>query len=283
MKPLIFKKYFSPISVIKNRIQQKQLWSIGFFIAISISLIAASLILVNEFRYLELNIITVKQQILTTPILVMSLIISLFLGISASVNFSREYDKGTLELLFIGPVDEIAYILASFWAQIQLFDMCIIGIFIWSNIIIWLFNLNFDLNVMLILLGCVLMAMEIIAFGILSAVWGGKTRNSLVVYILFLLIIGGVQIGDNIVSSMVMLSSSTITDPLIFLRNVLKTANNILKWVSPYAQLQRSIQALLNGVWFEFGWILALMLFEGGLLLIFSIHILKVKGVRLTS
>jgi hypothetical protein len=283
MKSFIFKKYFSPISVIKNRILQKQLWSIGLFIAISVSLVAASLILVNEFQVLELNIIAVKQQILAAPILVMSLIISLFLGISASVNFSREYDKGTLELLFFGPVDEIAYILASFWAQIQLFGMCIIDIFIWSNVIVWLFNLNFDLNVLLILLGCVLMAMEIIAFGILSAVWGGKTRNSLVVYILFLLIIGGVQIGDNIVSSMVTLSSSTITDPLIFLRNVLKTANNILKWVSPYAQLQRSIQALLNGVWFEFGLILALMLFEGGLLLIFSIHLLKVKGVRPTS
>jgi hypothetical protein len=246
-------------------------------------LIAASLILVNEFRYLELNIIAVKQQILTTPILVMSLFISLFLGISASVIFSREYDKNTLELLFFGPVDEIAYILASFLAQIQLFGMCIIGIIIWSNIIVWLFNLNFNLNILLILFGCLLMAMEIIAFGILSAVWGGKTRNSLVVYILFLLVIGGVQIGDNIVSNMVMLSSSTITDPLIFLRNVLKIANNILKWVSPYAQLQRGIQALLNGVWLGFGLISVLMLFEGGLLLFFSIHMLKVKGVRPTS
>jgi len=279
----IFGKYLQPISVLHKKLRQKQLWSIGFFAAVSISLISASLILINNFRYVDVNNIMVERQILSTPVLVIGLLLSLFLGITASVNLSREYDKGTLELLLYGPVDEVAFILGNFWAQISLFGWTMVGVFIWSNIIIWMFNLAFDLSLLLILLGCVIMAVEIVAFGLLTAVLGGKTRNALVVYILVLAIFGGVQIGDTLVANLVLISGSTVTDPLLFLRNVLETANNVLRWVSPYAQLQRSVNALLVGAWPEYLLLLGLMLVEGSVLLFFSIRSLAAKGVRTTS
>jgi hypothetical protein len=283
MKNHLIEKYLHPISVIQQRIQKKQLWSLGFFIAVSVSLVSASLILINEFRYLELNIIIVERQILSTPILIMCLLISLYLGISASVNLSREYDRGTLELLLYGPVDEVVFIFSNFWAEFQLFYWSAIGVFVWSNFIVWLYNLAFDLNVLLILLGCGLMAAEIIAFGLLTAVWGGKTRNALVVYILILAVMAGIQIGDTIVANLVLFSGSTATDPLIVLRNVLEKANGIFRWISPYAQLQKAIQALLDGIWPEFTLMLGMMLLEAGILLFLSIRLLVRKGVRPSS
>jgi hypothetical protein len=283
MKNHLIEKYLHPISVIQQRIQKKQLWSLGFFIAVSVSLVSASLILINEFRYLELNMIIVERQILSTPILIMCLLISLYLGISASVNLSREYDRGTLELLLYGPVDEVVFIFSNFWAEFQLFYWSAIGVFVWSNFIVWLYNLAFDLNVLLILLGCGLMAAEIIAFGLLTAVWGGKTRNALVVYILILAVMAGIQIGDTIVANLVLFSGSTATDPLIVLRNVLEKANGIFRWISPYAQLQKAIQALLDGIWPEFTLMLGMMLLEAGILLFLSIRLLVRKGVRPSS
>lgn len=283
MRFRLIEKYLRPISVIHDRIRQKQLWSLGFFITCTISLVSASLILINQFRYLDLNFVLIENQILSTPILIMCLIISLFLGISASVNFSREYDKGTLELLFFGPVDEIVFIFGNFWAQFQLFCWNGIGIFIWSNIVIWIFNLAFDLNILLILLSCGLMAAEIIAFGILTAVWGGKTRNALVVYILILVIIAGIQIGDTVVANLVLISGSTVTDPLIVLRNILATANEIFQWISPYAQLQSSVRAFFDGIWSEFALMMGLMLFEALILLFVSVRTLSKKGVRPAS
>jgi ABC-type transport system involved in multi-copper enzyme maturation permease subunit len=283
MKWQAFSKYLHPVKIIQERVFKKQLWTLSFFIAVSVCFVTASLIVVNELQFIDVNNFSVERQILTTPLLVISLLLSLYLGLSVAISVSREYDLGTLEMLLFGPVDEIAFILGNFWSQTTLIFWSLVIVLIWSNIIIYLLNFVFSLNLLLILLGCLVMAMQIIAFGLLIAVWGGKTRNALLVFILVLLIFAGVQFGDMLVSDLVQIAGSTSTDPLIIIRDALESLNNVFRWISPYAQLQRAVQAMLDGFLAEFFLLIALMISETALMLFGGVQILKSKGVRVSS
>lgn len=275
-------RYIHAIDVIQDRVSRSRLWHLGFFLSLAAAFLAASLLLVNTFRFAVVNIVLIERQLLSVPVLVISLVLSLYLALGASVAVSREYDRGTLEMLLYGPVDELAFFAGNFWAHLKLFVGALAVTFIWANLIVFLFNLSFNLNILLLMLGSVLMAAELIAFGLLSAVVGGKTRNALVVFVLVLVLLAGIQVGDAIVADLVTVTGSTANDPLLFLRDVLAFLNKGIRWISPYAQVQAAFQAVLNRAWGEFALMLGLMLIEGAGLFFWGVRILSRKGVRTT-
>jgi ABC-type transport system involved in multi-copper enzyme maturation permease subunit len=281
--PKKWARYFHAIDVIQERVSLSRFWHLGFFLSVAAAFLAASLLLVNTFQFAEVNIVLIERQLLSVPVLVISLVVSLYLALGASVAVSREYDRGTLEMLIYGPVDELAFFAGNFWAHLKLFLGALAVTFIWANLIVWLFNLSFNFNILLLMLGGILMAAELIAFGLLSAVVGGKTRNALVVFVLVLVLLAGIQIGDTIVTNLVTVTGSTANDPLLFLRDVLAFLNRGIRWISPYAQVQTAFQAVLNRAWGEFALMLGLMLVEGAGLFFLGVRILSRKGVRTIS
>jgi ABC-type transport system involved in multi-copper enzyme maturation permease subunit len=275
--------YWHAINTLQDRASRSRLWHIGFFLSVAAAFLAASLLLINTFQFATVNIVLVERQILSVPVLVISLVISLYLALGAAASVSREYDNGTLEMLMYGPVDELAFFAGNFWAHFKLFLGALAVTFIWANLIVWLFNLSFNLNVLLLMLAGVLMAVELIAFGLLSAVVGGRTRNALVVFVLALVFLAGIQVGDSIVTDLVTVGGATANDPLLFLRDILAFLNRIFRWISPYAQVQTAFQAVLDRAWAEFALTLGLMFLEGAVLFFLGVRILSRKGVRTTS
>jgi hypothetical protein len=179
-----------------------------------------------------------------------------------------------------GPVDEIAYMLGNFLAQIQVFLYTLIALLVWTNLIIWLLNLSFRLDIFAMYLAAVFMAGELIAFGLLVAAWGGKTRNALVYFLLIILLISGLQVADIVVATLVQVREATANDPLVVVRNALAGVNQVIAWISPYSQLNDSFEAILSRSLGRFFFILALMALEMSLMLAGSIALLKKKGVR---
>jgi len=268
------------INSLQDRASQSKLWGLGVFISMTIAFALSSILLVNAIRYTETNLLMVEKQPLLISILANGILVSLYLALLASISVSRELDKGTLETLLYGPVDELTYILGSFIAHVKVFSLTLLGALIWSNLCVWLLNLSFRLDILGLLLASLFMAAELIAFGLFSAIWGGKTRNALINFILIVLFLGGVQIADFIVSGLVQIQTSTISDPLIVIRNVLASLNSTIRWISPFSQVQRAMQALINQQTGEFILNMGLMLLECALLLVGAILLLKKKGVR---
>ncbi len=196
------------------------------------------------------------------------------------LNLSREYNNNTIEMLFYGPVDEYSYILGNFFAQIKVFLLALVVVLVWINLSIWLLNLDFRVDVLIMLLASILMCGQLVAFGLLLAVWGGKRRNALIYFILIIVLIGGIQAADLIVSTLVEIQSNTLTDPFVFLRNILSWLSQIIAWVSPYSQLNNIFDAILNNSISSFIRISVLMFVEMILILAGSIYLLKKKGVR---
>ena len=268
------------INILQERASQSKLWGLGVFVSMTIAFGISSILLVNSIRFTETNLLIVEKQPLLFPILVNGILVSLYLALLASISSSREIDKGTLETLLYGPVDESSYILGIFIAQIKVFALTLLSTLVWANICIWLLNLSFRLNFVVLLIASLAMATELIAFGLFSAIWGGKTRNALIYFILTLLFLGGVQIADFVVSSLVQLQSSTTSDPMIVIRNILSSVNNVIRWFSPFSQVQNAMSAVIDNHTGELFLSLGLMLFEAAILLTGAILLLKKKGVR---
>ena len=183
-------------------------------------------------------------------------------------------------MLFYGPVDEFSYMLGNFFAQIKVFILALLAILIWINLCIWLLNLDFRVDIFFMLAASIFMCGQLVAFGLLLAAWGGKKRNALVYFILIIVLIVGIQAADLIVSTLVQFQNTTLTDPFVFLRNILSLLNTIIAWISPYSQLSNAYDAILNNSFWGFFRILTLMFGQIILMLGGSILLLKKKGVR---
>lgn len=274
------KKHTHVLKTLIDRYTQSHLSTLGYFLSFSLSILLASFVLLNLLQFLQVNQVLVDQQVLSMPIFIIGLLFSLYLGLSACVRVSREFDKGTLELLMYGPVDETTFLSGIFLSYLSLFLVGLAGVFIWSNLIVWLFNFSFSFNIFLLLIVISLLAVEIIGFGIFSAILGGKARNAIVLFVLVLFFISIIPIGDAFITSFIQASGSITNDPVLFLRDVFRFLNQLTRWISPYSQLLAANNAFVNRIWWEFFVINLIMFFEGGLFLFLSIKYLEWKGVR---
>ena len=268
------------IRAISRKSRQTKFWGLGIFIVMSLGFAISSLLLVNVIKFTEVNIVSVEKQSLLTPIMVNAILVSLYLAFTSAISASREYDKGTLELLMYGPVDEGSFIFGVFAAQLAIFSITVIAAVGWTLVCIWQVNLTFQWSLMLIFLATFFMAAQLISLGLLMAMLGGKTRNSLVYFVLAVLFFAAIPLADMIVANLVTVTASTANDPMLIVRDVLKAIDNVISWISPYALLQNALDGVAAGSLSAYLLNMAVMAVETVLLLVGSVAVLKKKGVR---
>lgn len=275
-----WKQRWHAINVIRQRYSRVSLEHLGIYITIAVALASSALTLHNTLRYTERNVVFVAVQPLFFPILVCTVLISLYLGLIASISVSRERDRKTLEVLMYAPVDESAFLLGIFFAQIQIYLIALAFILIWSNLAVWLLNLGFAFEVIGVFFASIVTVAAVVAFGLFTAVWGDKTRTALVVFILILLFIVGVQIADQVVSNIVVSSNPTSNDPILLIRNALTILTSVIQWISPYSQLVQAMDAVANHSSIGLITNLGVLLVQTSLLLLGGIKLLMTKGAR---
>jgi ABC-type transport system involved in multi-copper enzyme maturation permease subunit len=280
MNRVKWKPRWHAINIIRDRNTQVTLYHFGIYVTITLALVTSALALHNTLRFTERNVVFVANQPLFLPILVCTGLVSLYLGVIASVSVSRERDRKTLEVLMYGPVDEAAFLLGIFLAQLLIFLVAMAFLFIWSNLAVWVLNLGFSFEVIGVLIASILMASVIVAFGLFTAVWGDKTRTALVVLILVLLLLAGVQIADQVVSNIIVSTNPSSNDPILIIRNALAMLTRLIQWISPYAQLTQAMDALVNHSLVSYLVNLGIMLIQSSVLLVGGIKLLSRKGAR---
>jgi hypothetical protein len=275
-----YRAVWHAVQVLQDRGSQSSLYGLGIYITLTIGLLIASLVLHNSIRFTERNLIFVSLQPLFLPVFINVGLVAFYLALVSSVTISRERDRGTFEVLLFGPVNETAFILGAFISQIKVYLGALVVTLIWGNLITWILHLSFSFGLVWMLLTSIGMAGVVIAYGILTAVWGGRTRTSLVYFFLVVLILAGIQVGDQVVSGIVNSMGQSSADSLLLLRNVLGMLSNFTQWISPYSQLSQSMDALADGLLAPYLFHLVILLAQGFLLLVVSILILKKKGAR---
>ncbi len=268
------------VTVLQKRMSRSKFWGWGIFVTMSIAFGVSSVLLVNIIRFGRMNLLLVSKQPLLLPVLINAVMVSLYLALLASLDVTREYTSGTLETLMAGPVDEFSFLAGIMAAMMKVFLVTLLMALVWAYFCAWALNFSINLDIAGLLFTTLFMAGEIIAFGLLTAVWGGKRKHALVYFIMIVLFVGGVQLADFIVAGMVQFGGAKSAGSLIYLRNVLETIYRLLRWVSPYSQVRTAMQAFLDRRVLAFLFSMGSMALEAVVFFAGSVLILKRKGTR---
>jgi ABC-type Na+ efflux pump permease subunit len=171
---------------------------------------------------------------------------SLFLAISAAVSAARDRESGTLEILFYGPVDERLYVLGKIGgllaAYIAALPLLLVPFFILSLVTGFMLTPAVFASVLL----SILPAAAIISFGVLLSVGTSRVRTAVLLLTGISALLIGVTIGYKLV---MLVPVNDPSSPVLVLRDALGVLDMAVSWISPFAYLERIIDAAMAGGW----------------------------------
>lgn len=237
-------------SVIAWREAKAATRGVGGYIALTVALVAATWMLLIDVRGLDAGGLLVLADPFRSPLAIAMLVLAVFLAIWAAVSAARDRESGTLEVLFYGPVDEVAYILGKVGGLLVAY-LAALPILLASLALLALMT-GFSLTPMILvsLVLSIVPAAEIVGFGVLLSVGTSRVRNA----VLLLVGVTAVLLGVTVAHSMVLLVPVTDpASPVLPLRDALGTLGVGVSWISPFAYLERVVDGVLSGAWWSAG------------------------------
>ncbi|MCL4832739.1 MAG: ABC transporter permease subunit [Caldilineaceae bacterium] len=223
------------------------LYSPGVYAVTALALLAASTLVLNNLAFLDENGLLVLTRPFFLPVFVCTVLLSLYLSLHATLHLVREREQGTLKVLFFGPVDGVSYLLGRLGSQTALFGLGAGLVLLWAVGLGWLTNLLVQVDLLAVLGLGLLTNGAVVAFGLLVAGWGRTARTALVLFLLAVLLVLAAQVGGQAIGQLASQSPTTRQDALGYLRAGLDGLNDLLLWLSPFAQMGRGMDALLVG------------------------------------
>jgi ABC-type transport system involved in multi-copper enzyme maturation permease subunit len=229
------------IGVIARRDIKSTVNGLGIYVAASLAFLVAMLFVRSNLKGVTENGLMVMVNPLNYPLFIAVIIGATYLALTSTISVAKERDQGTLEVLFYGPVDSTTYIMAKFVEQLITFLGLIVVYIAVFFIISKMTNFGMDGSFLAMAGLSVLLAASIVAFGLLLSTISRSARTSVIVLLLLLLAFLAVDIAANILNSM---SAKDMSVTLIYARVAVDMINRGLKWISPFAYLNRGIAAV---------------------------------------
>lgn len=269
-----------PISTIKALVKKDLAAAVnswGPYVAAAISFFASSLVLKNYLNGVGGNNILIASDPLNFPLYISLVVVSFYLAIIGAVSISNEKDRGTLEVLFYGPVNHAAYLVSKYIADMIIFSF-LIGLLIpYFLVVSFLTNLALSLSLLKGFVLSVFSASCVIGFSLMVSSATAKMRSSVIWMVALLGTFLSIQVANSI---LVRLNDSAISPLVQYLRTAISVINTGIEWVSPFAPLNKGIQALvLHSNQQYFGSIIFSILYSA-VFLIASVVVLRRKGVQ---
>jgi ABC-type transport system involved in multi-copper enzyme maturation permease subunit len=211
-------------------------------VALGVALTAASLGVRTVLGEIAESGLLARASPLYFPLFVATVVLASALAISSTLSVAREREAGTLEVLFYGPVDATACVVGKYAAQVlaylALCPLLAASLLAYA----WLTSLRFSGDLVLGLLLSALAAACTIAFGIFLSTLCGSIRAA----ILILVGVGGALIAVQ-AGSWLLAGLPARSVALAVVGPALAAANHVVNVVSPFAYLDRGMEAALVG------------------------------------
>lgn len=266
--------------IIQRRYTSSIFASPGIYLSLAVVLGVGAATLDNAVHFTERNAVLVTIEPLLLPITLVAVLMSLYLGLSAGLAVAREYERSTLEVLFYGPVDAVAFLAGIFLAQFGIYLQVALLTYIWTNVASWLLNLEFSMIPLAALVGSIAPVAMVIAIALLTSVVGRRRRTALIYFLLIVLLALALEVAVQILSIIPQAATPTQNDPLLLFRSTLATLSGVAQWISPYAQLNAGLEALLERNFAIYALHFGVTVAEAVLLVAGSVMVLRRKGVR---
>jgi len=264
--------------LIQRREWRSMIFGWGLYIALSLALLAAILILRNHLNFVGENGLLVVSGAFSLPLFAVIIVSSLFLALSSVTTIAREREQGTMEALFYGPIDAFSYVLGKYLAQVATYLVMLIFYGCCLLFYAGLTNFTFSGGQYLVLLLSVLIASNFIVIGIFFSALSGKVRTALLLFLGLILVFLAIELGRELVIATPLQGS--YYNPVQFLQNVLSFLSQITAWLSPFSYLSLGMDAVRRG---NAGAYLTILLISTAYTILFlglSIVTLERKGVR---
>ncbi len=263
-------------SIIKRE-ARSSFFGLGLYIASTLACFVSAFIFNSYINTVEGNNIMVMASPLNMPLFYAVIVSALYTAISSSTALSREKDKGTLEVLFYGPVDHLSVILAKFFEDIVSFLIIMVLVtlyFVYTAIVT---NLGFSISYLYAVILSIFIAGSMSSFGLWLSSLTARIRTSVLLLILIMGGLLGLQFLHNYILT---LKPENLSLSMVYIMGILSNVLRIIRWASPFSYLMNGINAVALGS--------TSMYIENMLgafaytivLLTLSVYTLKWKGVR---
>jgi ABC-type transport system involved in multi-copper enzyme maturation permease subunit len=253
--------------------------SIGTYIVSGLALLTSALMIRSNLAYAANNngLIVVANP-MTLPLFVTALILTAFLALNACATVAREFDQGTVEVLFYGPVDAASYVIAKFLAMASGYVLLLLLVVL--NIIVasWLTNLRLSGDMAAGAVLSIFTSAASIAFAIWLASMMQRPRTAVLTLVGAMLFLLALQVGDSFLS--VAASAAGADSPVYYLDQIVHVLNNVVTWLSPFGYLLRGMNAVANGQSWVYLLTLAVSIAFTLTFLALAILTIRFKGIR---
>ena len=250
---------------------------IGGYIALTVALIAGTWILLVDVRALNADGLRVLADPFRPALTIAMLVLAIFLAVSAAVSVAHDRESGTLETLFYGPVDETAYILGKVGGAMAAY-VAALPLLLASLMLLSLMS-GFELTpAMLIGLALsVLPAAQIVGLGVLFSVGTSRVRSAVLLLIAAIAVLLGITVAYSLVQLV------PISDPsssILPLRDALAALDTGVRWLSPFAYLERVFDEVSSGAWRRVALGLAIAVVYTAIMIGLAAYWLRRRGVQ---
>lgn len=213
----------------------------------------------------------------TLPFFAATTIAMLYLALSSAATVAREREAGTLEALFYGPVDEVSYLLAKQLAQLGAYLPIALatGLLLLAYAGMTGFRLGLGLLAELAL--SVIAAAAVVALGLFLSTIARGARAAFALFALAAVLFLVVRLGSELLGGIAVPNNLS---PLLFARELALVLDRLLGLVSPFAQLESGIDAVVRGDALAYLSAVALAALNAVVLLAASVAVLRRRGVR---
>lgn len=266
------------IGVLTKRDFLSDLRGWGIYGVVVISFLLSSFFLGRYLGGIRENNIRISTDPLSTFLFFPSVImISFYLTILSSVSVSGEKDQGTLEVLFYGPVNSSAFIIAKYLKQMLIYLVVVAFFFAYFWGVSGLTNLGFSLNLVKSIFLSIFLVSCWISFGLFISSLTNKMRSSVLWVVGVFLALWALYFGQGL-----LLGFATEEMPafLAYVGTTVSFIYHAIWWISPLSYLSRGMDAVQVGSMWLYGMSILYSVVYSAVLIILSILILKRKGVR---
>ena len=240
--------------------------------------LAAYLFLVNYGYAVGESGLTVLSSTFHLPVLAFVAIVALYLTLAAITSLAREYERGTLETLFYGPIDNIAFVAGKMaaYACAYLAALALGGLGYLLHALASRFA--FPASTWAVIGLSVPVTLHLVAFGLCLTTLSRKLRAGLGWFLAIAAVFAGVQFGSELIA--LAPASNQYYNPLRFAQQALERTGLVLTWGSPFGLLTKGAEAARRGHGGQFLIVLGLSVFFAMAFAGISMRALLRRGVR---
>jgi ABC-type transport system involved in multi-copper enzyme maturation permease subunit len=265
------------IWVIARRDLLSMLYGPGIYLVVALGMLATLPALAGYLDAVDRNRMLILADAYTLPFFVAATIGMLFLALASVATVARERDQGTLEVLFYGPVDVRAYVLAKHLAHVLAYLPIVLGLAALMLAYAGMTGLRLPQAFVLELLLSAFTAAAVAALGVCLSTLARSVRTGIALLGALTAVFLAVRVGSELLSGLTMTNTA---GPLLLLRNVVVAIDAVAGYVSPFGLFQSGVDGLVRQDLVAYLASIVLACLQGVVLLIVAVRLLARRGVR---